>query len=431
VTTGHPLRIAMLSVHTCPLAILGGKKTGGMNVYVRELSTELAKRGICVDVFTRSQDASVPRVNDTALGPGARVIHLPGGPEYPLSITQVYHHLPQFVENVRAFAEAESARYEVLHSHYWLSGWAALELKKVWRVPVIHMFHTLGRMKNRVAQSEEEREDELRILTEQDIVERADCIVAATAAERIQLMWLYGADMRRIRVIPPGVNVSHFHPIPKREARRMIGMGEDDLLLLFVGRIEQIKGVDILLRALAILRKESERSLQNLCLAIIGGAADDEAEEDTELKRLKTLGAELGLDGLVAFLGAKNQETLQYYYSAAEAVITPSHYESFGMVALEAMACGTPVVASEVGGLAYLVQDGVTGLHVPTGDPVELAGKIRLILENEALRREMAAAATAYAQRYDWSIIAGQIEQLYLEVTGRQALDRTPEWQSL
>lgn len=429
--TRHPLRVAMLSVHTCPLATLGGKKTGGMNVYVRELSTELAKCGIRVDIFTRSQDASVPRINDTALGPGVRVIHLPAGPEHPLSTSQVYHHLPQFVENVRAFAEAERACYEVLHSHYWLSGWAALELKRVWHVPVIHMFHTLGRMKNRVAQSEEEQEDEQRIITEQDIVERADCLIAATAAERIQLMWLYGADMRRIRVIPPGVNVSHFHPLPKREARRAIGMGEDDLLLLFVGRIEQIKGIDVLLQALAILKKESGQSLQNLCLAIIGGAVDDEAEEDAELNRLKALGVELGLDGLVAFLGAKNQETLQYYYSAAEAVIMPSHYESFGMVALEAMACGTLVVASEVGGLAYLVQDGVTGLHVPTSDPVELAGKIRLILENEALRREMAAAATAYARRYDWSLIADQFEQLYLEVTGRQTSDRMPEWQSL
>ncbi len=421
----------MLSVHTCPLATLGGKKTGGMNVYVRELSAELARRGICVDVFTRLENAAEPRINCTALGPGARVIHLPAGPEAPLSTTYIYRHLPQFVENMLAFAKAEGIRYEVLHSHYWLSGWAALELKEEWQVPVVHMFHTLGRMKNRVAQSVAEREDDLRIATEQDIIERADCIIAATPAERIQLMWLYGANMRRIRVIPPGVNVSHFHPIPKHEARQAIGMRDDSLLLLFVGRIEQIKGIDVLLQALAILKQDGGGILQNLHLAIIGGAADEEAEEDTELRRLKTLGAELGLDGLVAFLGAKNQETLQYYYSAAEAVIMPSHYESFGMVALEAMACGTPVIASEVGGLAFLVQDGVTGFHVPTNDPTELAGKIRLILENEPLRREMAAAATAYAQRYSWPLIADRIEQLYMELAGHAKLDHTPDWQPL
>lgn len=421
----------MLSVHTCPLATLGGKKTGGMNVYVRELSAELARRGICVDVFTRLENAAAPHINCTALGSGARVIHLPAGPEGPLATAQIYPYLPQFVENIRAFAKAEGVRYEVLHSHYWLSGWAALELQKEWHVPVVHMFHTLGRMKNRVAQSAEEHEDDLRITTEQDIVERADCIVAATPAERIQLMWLYGADMRRIRVIPPGVNVSHFHPVPKDEARRAIGMQDDSLLLLFVGRIEQIKGIDILLQALAILKREERERSQNLCLAIIGGMADEEAGENAELRRLKALGAELGLDSLVAFLGAKNQETLQYYYSAAEAVIMPSHYESFGMVALEAMACGTPVIASEVGGLAFLVQDGVTGFHVPTNDPAELAGKIRLILDNEPLRREMAAAATAYAQRYSWPLIADRIEQLYLEVTGRQRPDQAPDWQPL
>ncbi len=406
----------MLSVHTCPLATLGGKKTGGMNVYVRELSRELSERGIRVDVFTRSQDPCVPHVNDSALGEKARVIHIPTGPERPLPTAEVYPHLPRFVEGVQAFAREEGLHYDLLHSHYWLSGWAALELRKSWHVPVIQMFHTLGRMKNRIAQDEAERESELRLEVEDRLIREADYLVAATPAERVQLLWLYDADMHRIRVIPPGVNLKHFHPIPQQEALRKIGVPEAGRMLLFVGRIEPLKGIDTLMRAISILKQEAPHLVENLCVSIIGGAASgDESPPDREMLRLKQLREALGLDDLVTFLGSKSQETLQYYYSAAEAVIMPSHYESFGMVALEAAACGTPVIASEVGGLAYLIQDGVTGFHVPTNDPAELAGKICLLLENEDLRREMSAAAIRRAREYAWPRIADQIQQLYLD----------------
>ena len=406
----------MLSVHTCPLATLGGKKTGGMNVYVRELSRELSERGIRVDVFTRSQDPCVPHVNDSALGEKARVIHIPTGPERPLPTAEVYPHLPRFVEGVQAFVREEGLHYDLLHSHYWLSGWAALELRKSWHVPVIQMFHTLGRMKNRIAQDEAERESELRLEVEDRLIREADYLVAATPAERVQLLWLYDADMHRIRVIPPGVNLKHFHPIPQQEALRKIGVPEAGRMLLFVGRIEPLKGIDTLMRAISILKQEAPHLVENLCVSIIGGAASgDESPPDREMLRLKQLREALGLDDLVTFLGSKSQETLQYYYSAAEAVIMPSHYESFGMVALEAAACGTPVIASEVGGLAYLIQDGVTGFHVPTNDPAELAGKICLLLENEDLRREMSAAAIRRAREYAWPRIADQIQQLYLD----------------
>jgi D-inositol-3-phosphate glycosyltransferase len=416
----QPLRIAMLSVHTCPLATLGGKKSGGMNVYVKELSIELGKRGIDVDVFTRSQDPCVPHVNDTALGPHARVIHIPTGPESPLSTAEIIPHLPEFVRNVTDFASSNHLRYDVIHSHYWLSGCAGLELKSAWGAPMIQMFHTLGQMKNRIAQSPAERESSMRIDIEQEIMREANYLVAATPAERVQLMWLYGADMRRIRVIPPGVDIDRFRPIPTAEARRAIGIPEDSQLLLFVGRIEQLKGIDILLQAIALLKQQRPEGLDRLCLSIVGGNIDDEAQEDAEMARLKALHSQLGLGDLVTFLGAKSQDKLPDFYAAAEAVIVPSDYESFGMVALEAMACGTPVIASEVGGLAYLVQDGVTGFHVPTREPAELAGRIRLLLENNALRREMAIAARQAAERYSWPLIANQIEQLYLEAAGRK-----------
>jgi D-inositol-3-phosphate glycosyltransferase len=409
-----PTRVAMLSVHTCPLAALGGKKTGGMNVYVRELSKELGRRGVLVDVFTRSQDPCVPHVNDRELAPGVRVIHVPTGPEQPLSTKDIYPHLPEFVDGVRAFAAEEEIGYNLIHSHYWLSGSAALDLRDSWRVPVIQMFHTLGQMKNRIAQSDRERESEVRLAVEKQVIDQADILVAATPAERIQLMWLYGADMGRIKVIPPGVDVEHFQPLLREEAQSAIGMPDDHRMLLFVGRIEPLKGLETLMRAIGILKRSMPELSTNLCVVIVGGSKDtNEHRQDAEISRLKQLGDELGLNDLVTFIGSRNQESLPYYYSAAEAVIMPSHYESFGMVALEAMACGTPVIASEVGGLAYLVQDGVTGFHVPDREPDELAGKMCLLLSNPALRREMSAAATQHAQQYAWPVIADRIQALY------------------
>ena len=414
-----PLRVAMLSVHTCPLATLGGKKTGGMNVYVRELSTELGRRGIFVDVFTRSQDPCVPHINETDLGDCARVVHIPAGPESPLSTVDNYPHLPEFSDNVRAFAAHEGLEYDLIHSHYWLSGVVAKTLKQAWGIPFIQMFHTLGHMKNRIAGIDGAVEEDLRIQIEYQLMHQADWLVAATPAERIQLMWLYNAESRKIQTISPGVDVKQFYPIPRSKARQVIGIPEEDHFLLFVGRIEPLKGIDTLLQAIALLKARLPEGLPKLSLSIIGGLEDEEDQSD-EMKRLRTLREELGLGELVTFLGAKSQETLQYYYSAAEAVVMPSHYESFGMVALEAMACGTPVIASEVGGLAYLVQDGVTGFHVPTNDPMPLADKIDLLLTSNVLQHEMSHAAHDWARQYSWQRIADRIEDLYTEALDTQ-----------
>jgi D-inositol-3-phosphate glycosyltransferase len=354
----------------------------------------------------------VPHINESELGPNARVIHIPAGPEAPLSTEAIYPHLQEFTDNVLNFAANNNIAYDVIHSHYWLSGWVAEQLKAHWGVPIIQMFHTLGQMKNRIATSPDQIVGELRIRTETEVMENADYLVAATPAERIQLMWLYRADMHKIHVIPPGVDVQHFTPLDRAEARAAIDLPirDDEHLLLFVGRIEPLKGIDTLLKALAILKRELPTGLDNLCLSIIGG---DPEEMGDEMQRLQQMSRELGLEDFVFFLGSKSQETLQYYYAAAEAVIMPSHYESFGLVALEAMASGRPVIASEVGGLAYLVQDGVTGFHVPDRDPEELAGKIRLLIENEDLREQMCDASVRRARKYVWPLIADQITELY------------------
>jgi D-inositol-3-phosphate glycosyltransferase len=408
------LRIAMLSVHTCPLATLGGKETGGMNVYVRDLSRELARRGQHVDVYTRSQDPSVPRI-DNELGHGARVIHLPAGPEHPYDKHLVYDHLPEFVNGVLAQAEADGLRYDVLHSHYWLSGVVAQELRRRWGTPIVHMFHTLGKMKNAVAQRPEERETARRLTVEAEIVRLADVLVAATPAEQAQLVRLYDAAPAHIRVISPGVDVERFYPIPAAHAKERIGLCQDRRVILFVGRIEPLKGIDSLLRAIARVVDGWPELREGLCVPVIGGEPD-RIREDDEMVRLQELREELGIGDIVTFLGAKDQDTLQYYYSAAEMVVMPSDYESFGMVALEAMACGAPVIASDVGGLAFLVRHGRTGYRVPARDPEALADKITRLLTDEALRRRIGQRAACWAESYAWPHIADQIEAVYNEL---------------
>ncbi len=406
-------RVAMLSVHTCPLATLGGKETGGMNVYVRDLSRELGRRGIAVDCFTRSQNPEMPRVSDR-LGPNGRVIHLRAGPEAPYDKNRVADHLPEFVRGAQEFARREGLSYDVIHSHYWLSGLAALALRRAWGTPIVQMFHTLGHMKNSVANSPEEWEAAQRIEAEGRAMALADRLVAATPLERAQMVWLYGADASRISVVPCGVDLDLFSPIPRDEARRMLGLPPGRRVILFVGRIEPLKGVDTLLRAMALVAPKIPHWQEDLSVIIIGGAPGAGVEQtNSELARLQQLRAELGIEELVTFQGAQDQDTLVYYYSAAEMVVMPSHYESFGMVALEAMACGTPVVASKVGGLAFSVQDGETGFLVPGGDPAALAGRIEQLLTDEQLRRRLGQQAARWARRYSWPAVADQILDVY------------------
>ncbi len=406
-------RVAMISIHTCPLATLGGKETGGMNVYVRDLSRELGQRGIAVDCFTRLQNPNMPRINNT-LGPNGRVIHLPAGPAAPYDKNRIADHLPQFVRAVLNFTRQEGLRYDVIHSHYWLSGLAARDLRRAWDTPIVQMFHTLGQMKNSVASSPQEWETERRIEGEAEVIAFADRLVAATPLERAQMVWLYGADATRIAVVPCGVDVNLFHPTPPEEAKRVLGLPPTRRVILFVGRIEPLKGIDTLLRAMALIAPEIPHWQEDLSVIIIGGAQGAGVEQvNAELARLERLRAELGIVDLVTFLGAKDQDTLVYYYSAAEMVVMPSHYESFGMVALEAMACGTPVVASKVGGLAFSVQDGQTGFLVPDGDAEALAAKIRLLLTDHGLRQQLGWQAAHWARRYGWPTIANQIVDLY------------------
>ncbi len=405
-------RVAMLSYHTCPLAMLGGKKTGGMNVYVRDLSRALAAMGIAVDVFTRSQDDCAPRVVHD-LGPGARVMHIPAGPERPLPVDETVQYIGEFVENILAFAAREGLHYDVIHSHYWQSGLAAEALRQAWpSTPIVHMFHTLGHMKNQIARDASEFAPQSRLDGEAHVVQIADRLVAATPAEETQLRGLYGAPAGKIVIVPPGVDLAHFRPIAQPLARQMIGIPLTRKNILFAGRIEPLKGIDTLLDAIGLLKARNITDLSNTCVTIIGGNPWAETL-DEEMDRLQRMRVELGLDDLVAFAGARDQQILPYYYAAAEMVVMPSHYESFGMVALEAMAMGTPVIASRVGGLAHLVQDGENGYLVPAGDAAALAERIVQLLEQPGFRAQLSDNARAYAQGYAWPHIVARMQEVY------------------
>ena len=410
------LHIAMLSYHTCPLATLGGKDTGGMNVYVREITRKLGEMGVHVDVFTRSQDEHVPHVLHD-LGYGNRVVHVPSGPEVPLPKQELAAYLPAFVEGIKKFAESKNIHYDLIHSHYWMSGVAAADLRISWQVPVIHMFHTLGLMKNRVAQSPNEIEGEYRLQGERKVLEIADRVVAATPAELAQLQFLYQADTRRVVIVPPGVDTGRFYPIPADEAREFIGVPLCGRMILFVGRIEPLKGLEVLFQAISMIRKRGDLIDESFCLTIIGGEPDASSETmSAEMARLQSLRDQSGLQDLITFLGKRDQETLPYYYSAAEVVVVPSFYESFGMVALEAMACGTPVVASQVGGLAFLIQDGVTGYTVPVEDPQALSDRLVTLLQDGQIRQQMGQRAAEVARKYAWENIAEQLVVVYRDV---------------
>jgi D-inositol-3-phosphate glycosyltransferase len=404
------VRVAVLSVHTCPLAALGAKETGGMNVYVREVARELGRMGLDIDVFTRSQNASIPRVVD--LGAGARVVHLPAGPEHPMPREAVFEHLDTFADGVDAWRMTHGVDYDLVHAHYWLSGVVGLTLGRRWRVPVVQMFHTLARLKNGAARTLAEVEPPLRAQQETRIARDVDRIVAATDAERAELVRHYGAPRSRIAVVPCGVDTDLFRPGLAADARRQLALPPGPLLL-YVGRIAPIKGLGTLLEAVAKLRAGGHP----VRLLVIGGDADEAT--DGHEAYVRGLACRRELCEAVTFLGSQPQPALRAYYVAADATVMPSYYESFGMVALEAMACGSPVIASRVGGLATTVRDGVTGLLVPDGDVAALARGIDSVLSDPARRRALGAEGVRWAARHRWPCVARAVCREYASLEPR------------
>jgi len=403
-------RVAIISYHTCPVAPLGGPETGGLNVYVRELSRELAERGHEVDVFTR-RAGDVP-ADEPALvdgSPHARLIHIDAGPSEYVEKPLLPDYLDHFEQGVLAFAAREGITYDIVHSHYWLSGIVGERLKARWGVPHVTMFHTLAEVKSRSRISE--WEPDVRFAGEHAIVQQADRIIAAGTDEKALLVRLYDAAAERVSVVPCGVNLDLFHPVDQREARRALSLRDDDRILLFVGRVEPLKGIDILLGAAAELAVEHD------CTVLVAGG--DSSAQEGEIAYLRNLAKRYGIADRVRFLGAVEHERLPLYYSAADVCVVPSFYESFGLVALEAMACGTPVVASRVGGLAGTVRDGETGYLIPWRCPEPFAERIELLLGNEELRRAFGRTAREAVERFRWANVAEQVIGVYRELIER------------
>jgi D-inositol-3-phosphate glycosyltransferase len=400
----------MLSVHTCPLAALGGKETGGMNVYVRELARELGHMGVETDVFTRSQNSSIARV--VRLAEGARVIHLPAGAETPMAREKVYDHLEEFIDGVEAWRITQSVDYDLVHAHYWLSGAVGLTLGERWSVPVVQMFHTLARLKNRVARGPDELEPAVRLAAEARLVAGVDRIIAANVVERGQLIDLYGADPTRIAVVPCGVDTDLFAPGGREAARAALGLPPGPLVL-YVGRLAPIKGLETLLESVARLRGAGEP----VRLLIVGGDTDEPLDgHESDLRRRID---RLGLQSAVRFVGAQPQDRLRTYYVAADVTVLPSYYESFGMVALEAMACGSTVIASRVGGLQTTVRDGATGLLVAEHDPAALAETIGRVLDDGTLAWRLGREGVRWAAQHRWPCVAEAICREYAALESR------------
>ena len=396
-------RLAMLSFHGCPVARLGEKDTGGMNVYVLQLAKELGKRGNRVDVYTRRHDPGDPQIVD--LGDGARVIHLDAGP-HDGAKDVLYQYIPEFLSSLHAFQRTEGIAYDLIHSHYWLSSWVGTVLSKDWNVPHALTFHTLA--KNKLRARAGEAETELRLSTEKRLADSVDAIVVSTTEEKEDLRRYYQVPRHRVQVIPPGVDLELFQPMEKADARQLLGLREEKVIL-YVGRVESLKGLNILLQAVAILDDAA-----NTRLLIVGGSS----ENDRELQRLGTMAQRLGIEDSVTFTGSLRQTELPTYYGAADVFVLPSYYESFGLVALEAMACGTPVVASRVGGLKTFVEDGKTGYLIPWRCPEPFAQRLDVLLANPDLRATMGKAARAKARQMSWSGVVDRMQDFYAFLLG-------------
>jgi D-inositol-3-phosphate glycosyltransferase len=406
-------RIAVISMHTSPTASLGQNANGGLNVYVREVCTAFSERGIATDIFTRKQSPDDPDVETMASL--SRVIYLPAG--NGLDKYSLYREVPSFASRILEFAARENVSYDLLYSHYWLSGEVACLLRPRLATGWAHIAHTLGLVKNQTLAAGARPEPELRIRVEGDLAQQAGLLIASTADEAQALIDGYGANPERVWVVPPGVDLGMFQPMDRVKARREIGH-ESGRLLLFVGRLERLKGVEVAIRALGLLR---DRRHDDVRLLILG--EDSHEGDESEKARLKAIAEQVDVRDRVEFVGSVAHHELPYFYAAADALVMPSYSESFGLVALEAQACGCPVVGSGVSGLRSVVRDEVSGYLIDQHDPAAYAERIGRLLENSELAQQMGCRARLLAQRFSWNRTADRLEELFGQVVDRnQAL---------
>ncbi|MCU1658248.1 MAG: UDP-N-acetylglucosamine [Pseudonocardiales bacterium] len=408
-----PRRVAMLSVHTSPLDAPGGGDAGGMNVYIVETAKRLADNGVAVEIFTRATTSEQPPIVE--MHPGVLVRHVTAGPFEGLAKGDLPAQLCAFTAGVmRTEAYHEPGWYDVIHSHYWLSGQVGWLARERWGVPLVHSAHTLAKVKNSLLAEGDVPEPMARVIGEEQVVAEADRLIASTDEEADELIRLYSADPAAVQTVAPGVDLETFAPGPAADARRRLGLRADAPTLLFVGRIQPLKAPDLLLRAAALLRRDP--SLADRLQVVVLGAASGTVLDEPDW--LRELAGTLGLSDTVRFVPPVPRETVADYYRAADITVVPSYNESFGLVALESQACGTPVVAAAVGGLPTAVGDGVSGVLVDGHDPDQWAKVLDDLLRTRPELRRLASGARAYAQRFSWERTTAGLMDAY-----RDAID--------
>lgn len=401
----HFKHLAFISTHSSPLAQPGAAKAGGMNVYIAELARELGHKGYKVDIFTRADQPGLsPIIN---ISPGVRVINIKAGPETALNPIDIYPWVAELSGQINDFVRRDRLEYALIHSHYWLSGLSGIDLASLWGCPHVAMFHTLGEVKNRARRNE--REPAIRTDSERRIIQRSNRIICATPHERDFLVALYAADLDRVSVIPGGVDLERFHPGDRVAARRDLGLPDVPLALL-VGRLEPLKGIDIALRAVADAQLNPP-----LRLLIVGG----DPTTGHEYKRLNALARDLKIENRVTFLDPMPPAELAAYYRAANVCLIPSYYESFGLVAVEALASGIPVIAMRVGGLRDTVRDGRTGYLISWHCPEPFAERLETLLHNQDLADRFGRAGRESVLRFNWGTVACQVSEVYGELLGQ------------
>ena len=405
------MNVAMLSVHSCPLGRLGEKNTGGMSVYIRELARQLGRQGHRIDVYTRAHGP----VHDQIIGfaPNARVIHLQAGRDEEVDKLEIYPHLSDFVLELERFRVTHHVHYDLIHSHYWLSGWAGRQIRQIWNVGHVTTFHTVAAVKNAVGIGEPE--PRLRLDAEKSLVTACDRIVASSDSERRHLIDHYQASPELIRIVPCGVNPGLFRPIDRARALRYLDCNGEKIVL-YVGRINPLKGVEQLLGAMALLNQQKAK------LVIVGGGE----QSRSEMKRLKDLSERLEIQRSVVFQGLVKQELLPYYYSAADVCVVPSYYESFGLVALESLACGTPVVSTKVGCAEHVIRHGKTGYLVVDNTPATLADAIKTMLVRSGEEALSPGSIRESVTSFTWDNMAHTTEKEYRSVLMAQSLCLSP-----
>lgn len=410
-------RIAFLSEHAGPLALLGSEDAGGQNVYVDEVSRNLAHLGYAVDVFTRATNPETPPVIDWS--PGVRLVNLPAGPLEFLPKDRLWPLMPAFCQAFLQFMRNDGARYDLIHGNFWMSGWVGLELRQRLGIPLVQIFHALGKTKQRHQRAADTSPPE-RIAVEREIVRQADRLIAQCPNEQRELERDYQADPRRIAVIPSAVNIERFRPVPRAAARRRIGLEPDGPTVVYVGRMLPRKDIRNIIRAVALLRRQSDLPLQ---LLVVGGetvAPDPNATP--EIGVLQQLAAELDISERVHFYGKRQPDMLRNFYCAGDVAVTTPWYEPFGLTPLEGMACGRPVIGAAVGGITFTIQDGITGRLVPPRDPAALADRLHELLTRPEQAAAMGQAARARVEReFTWPMVARRTAALYQEVLAEYA----------